>query len=231
MEFHFTGDNLTQNQYEVLALGIDPTMRTGESDLYRSRWFDYADMHPSKATYLFAHLYALQVKKFYETCIDARRASEPLASAPIDVFTSKHATSFWNARRVCDAIGCPYDFALDLAQRRAIDRAMRVLPRPNQLCSEDFEIDLKDAWKEVVTRSLRYSSHKRFRMENYTGTWVQRRHVESLLGQVKSRPVESHRGLLGRLISERTLGESVLDGHFSAALIKSAKNRAAEINQ
>lgn len=231
MEIKFLGDDLTSVEYECLALSIDPASREGESDLYRSRWFDYADMHPAKATYLFAHFYRLQVLKFVETCIDVRTASERATSAPKDVFTSKHLLSFWNARRVCDSVGCPYDFALNLAQNRAHDRMMRVFPQPNQLCGEDFEMDLRDAWTALIARSLRYSKQAHFNMSNYTGTLLQKRHIQSLLMQVKSRPVESQPGLIGRLLSEGALSEAFLHGEFSTAVIKRAKNNADSLIQ
>lgn len=231
MDFEFFGNNLTPEQYELLALQIEPSARQCESDLYRSRWFDYAEMHPAKATYLFAHYYQLQVNKFIATCIDARTALERSTSAPKDVFTSKHLISFWNARRVCDSIGCPYDFALEFAQHRALDRMMRVFPQPNQLCGEDFEIDLKDLWTSTTGRSLRYSKGSKFQMKYFAGTWTQKRHIQSLLSQIKTRPAESHPGLLGRLISEGTLDESVLEGEFPHFIIAEAKNNAELLSQ
>lgn len=231
MDFSFFGSDLTTAQYELAALSIDPNLREGEADLYRTRWFDYAGMHPAKATYLFAHYYRLQLKRFCEVCIDARTASERATSASNDVFTSKYASSMWSARRVCDSVGCPYDFALEFAQGRAIDRMMRFFPRPNQISGEDFEIDLRDAWNLATTYSLRYSKSKAFKVRNYTGTFVQKRHIESLVRQVQGRAAESHAGLLGRLMSESVLAANLLNDYFCETTILKAVNIADSLSQ
>lgn len=229
MKLHFYGDNFTKEEHELRIMRIDPTFREGEADLFRSRWFDYAGMHPVRATYLYAHLYKEQTRIFRETCIDIETADQGRAFVPDDIFMSRDMTAMWLARRACDALGCPYDFALRFGQARAINRMMTVMLRPNQLYGEEFEIDLAVAWKESLAITLRYSRQETFKAKNYAGHLLQRRHVASVIEQIKKRHHSSHNNLLGRMLSEGVLDEKLAENHFTAEAIGAAQGIAATL--
>lgn len=211
MEIEFLGNGLPRQEYELLALGVDPTHRAGEAGLFKTRWVEYAEMHPARATYLYAHFYKEQTRTFYATCIDIDTAQDARAFVPDDIFKSRDMTAMWLARGACDALGCPYDFALRFAQQRAINRLYRTFPRPNQLYSEEFAIDLTQAWNESLSVMLRYSRHEGFKATNYRGSWGQKRHTAVVFEQIKRRPESSQVNLLGRLVHE-----GVLDGRLMA---------------
>lgn len=221
----FVGNGLSREEYELLALGIDPTHRAGEADLFKTRWVEYAEMHPARATYLYAHFYKEQTRTFYETCIDIETAQFVRAFSPNDIFKSRDMTAMWLARRACDALGCPYDFALRFAQQRAVNRLYKTFPRPNQLYSEEFVIDLSEAWNESLAMMLRYSRHERFKAVNYCGSWGQRRHTAAVFEQIKKRPAASQVNLLGRLVHEGVLDEKLMENSFPGDVI----SRAVEV--
>src|SRR6185369_17957189 len=85
----FVGHDLSAKMCELRGMKIDPAHREGEADLMRSRWFDYIRMHPVHATYLYAHHYKEQTRKFCETYVDLRTADDAQAFFPEDIFLSR----------------------------------------------------------------------------------------------------------------------------------------------
>lgn len=217
----FFGDDVRGADLEARGLRIDPTHRQGEADLMRSRWFDYHDLHPVTATYLFAHRYKEQTRRFCETYIDTRTADEAVAFVPDDIFYSRDLTSMWLARRSADRLGLPYEFVLEVAQKRFVDKLFHRFPRPNQLYSEEFELDLQDEWKARLARQLVYSQRAFFRMRHWRGLVVQARHVKFVVDQIKGRE-GGHVNLLGRMLHEDVLSVGLAGMHFPAELVKAA---------
>lgn len=230
MDISFYGDSFSKEEHELRIMRIDPLHRDGEADLFRTRWFDYALMHPVRATYLYAHHYQEQTRIFCETCIDLESAQDARGFFPKDIFMSRDMTGMWLARRACDALGCPYDWALRFAQHRAINRLHRTMPRPNQLYGEEFIIDLTAAWKENLATSLRYSRSDAFKVAAWKGSWVQRQHLAFVLGQVKRRAPESQVNLMGRLMYEGVVSAGLLKNHFSEEAIGRAQSIAVNLD-
>lgn len=193
---------------------IAPEHRVGEAALMRSRWFDYRDMHPVSATYLFAHYYKQQTLKFYEQSIDFRTLEDVRAFAPDDIFMSRDLTSMWLARRFADEHGIPYPFLMRFAHERYFNRAQRQFPRPNQLYGEEMEIDTLAAWKEQLSRQLTYSRLPKFTMSEWRGTKDQAQHVRFVEAQIKSRPAPRYR-LLARMLQEDILSLPIIQAAFS----------------
>lgn len=209
----YFGCDLDRKAYEMRSLKIDPAHREGEADLVQSRWFDYSRLLPAQATYLFAHHYKEQTRRFVEEFIDIRTAEKFRAFTPNDIFMGRDMTAMWLARRIPDKYGIPYEFAMRFAQKRAIERAYHRLPRPNQLYGEEYELDLRDAWNDALTWALRYSREPNFKASASTGSPVQKRHQAFVIGQIKSRPTPHH-NLLGRMFHEDVLNPQMAADEF-----------------
>jgi hypothetical protein len=227
---NYIGQGTPRETLEVYALGIDPTHRDGEADLVQSRWFDYHDLHPAEATYLYAHHYVQQTRAFYEACIDIRTVEDVRAFTPNDIFRSRDLTAMWLARRAADAIGAPYPFVLRFAHDRALDRLYHRFPRPNQLYGEEFELDAADAWRELCARSIQFSRLPFFTIARYGGAPVQDRHIAFLIEQVDRRHGPKHR-LLARLFKEGVLSPHLdaVRAAFSAGDLQAAQAYVHEL--
>lgn len=229
MDKLFYGSSFDLRAIELRSLRIDPEHRKGEADLVKSRWFDYCNMHPGMATYYYAHLYRKYTTSFHDSYVDIRTSEEANPFTPDDIFMSRDITSMWLARRVCDALGMPYEFALQFASDRALNHLFRRFPRPNQLYSEEFMIDLTEAWKENTGRSLRYSRLPRFGNKNYKGVGRQDEHRQYVIDQIKQRPAP-HQNILARMFNEDVLDERAVEDHFSQDVIRKASEVALTLH-
>lgn len=209
----FYGHGLSKIELESRALTIDPAHRERESDYLDTRWFDYHAMHPTEATYLFAHHYREQSRAYHEKYVDLRTADQHRAFAPNDIFMSRDKTAMWIARGTADSLGIPYDFMMRFSGQRAYQQLYRGFPRPNQLYSEEFLIDLKEAWRERLTVSMVYSKAPGMRASEHSGTSDQLRHVAFVCAQIKRRP-PPHTGLLRRFFKEDVLAPNLVRDHF-----------------
>lgn len=230
----FYGMGLTPKDNEMRAMRVDRMHRTREAEYVGTRWFDYFNLHPTQATYLFAHLYKEQTRKFCEAYVDIRTAEDARAFTPDDIFSSRDMTSMWLARGQADALGVPYEFLLQFASQRALDRTFQCFPRPNQLYGEEFEIDLKAAWEEGKRTSLRYSRHEHFLAKNLVGphgSVIQRRHHRYIVEQIKRRHgKQAHAGLLGRLFNEGFMDAFIAKEFFDSDTIQAAQEVVSRLN-
>jgi hypothetical protein len=226
----FYGDHMTPASRLVLALRIDPVHRDDEAGLMRKTWFDYQELDPVQRTYLFAHFYKTQTEYFYAKCIDIRTVEQVRAFAPQDIFSSRDLTAMWLARRAVDAIGVPYDVALEFAQKRALDRLFHRFPRPNQLYGEEFEGDLESHWGQMLAQGLRYSRDERMKVDerHRHRTLPATRHAEFVVRQIRMRPAPHFR-LLARMFRERVLaaGTPIIQELFTLEEVEQADDYMA----
>ena len=210
----FVGSEIKDRKsLELLAFRIDPMHRDGEADLMRSRWFDLRDIHPTMATYFYAHCYKVQTRTFYEQVVDIQTSERVRAFAPDDIFKGRDLTAMWIARRAADKLGCPYAWLLRFASDRALNRLYRTFPRPNQMYGEEFELDAADAWQELQARSLQFSKMQAYQALKYRGARRQDEHIAYLVSQVKARHPASHTSLLARCFNEGVLNTHMAQAH------------------
>lgn len=226
----FLGSGLARSEMEVRALRIDPAHRDGEASLMRTRWFDYRDMHSVEVTYLYAHLYKEQTKKFYAQNIDIRTVEAARSFFPDDIFMSRDLTSMWLARRAADAMGIPYPFVLQFAQDRFLARLQHNFPRPNQLYGEEFEADLAQAWAARVGQQLTYSHQPRYKATAWKKDVNQAEHLLFIFKQILQRPQQSRHRLLGRLISEGVIAPWMAVGKFGQSEVDAAERYAESLD-
>jgi hypothetical protein len=209
------GKALPDTHCELIGMSrIAEEHRVDEAEVFQSKWLGYADMHPVRATYFFAHVYKQQTKWWIEATQDLRDADSTPAFNGVDIFLSTEYTAMWLARQAADRYGMPYDFYLAFAARRARDRFFHRFPRPNQLYGEEFELDAKAEWDETLGRSLQYARDPQTRQDP--------EHVSFVVGQIKARSLPHH-NLLARMFREGVLVPEKLGQTFDAATVARAQ--------
>lgn len=226
----YFGHGLTPRENEIRSYLVAPEHRQQEAALVATRWFDYSMMHPTEATYFYAHCYKLQTAIYYETFIDARKVENVRAFTPDDVLMGNDKTSMWLARCAADALGIHYPFVLQFAQHRSFDRTYQTFPRPNQLYGEEFEIDLLAAWQDSLARTITYSRIDRYKASNFKGSIWQSRHQAFVIRQIKTRPSQAHVNLLGRMFQQDVLSAASLTDSFSQETINAACQVAVKLD-
>ena len=210
---HIFGTGLSKAHYEVLMLKITPAYRDSEPEMYERKWFDYRTMHPTEATYVWAHAYNEESKAHYSRIKDTGTAFMVRGIAEIDAMKSAEANAIWWARHSCDYIGCPYDLAVRYLADRAVNNGHTGMPRPNQLYTMDCLIDLAAWWKERVATQLTYSNADFFSAQRFEEHPAQIQHVEFVAKQIAARANPRHR-LVARLIKEGVLDERLAHRFF-----------------
>lgn len=222
----FFGSALSILELEERGLRIAPEHRAGEADLLHTRWWDYRLAHPVRLTYLYAHHYLMQTRRWAACFQDVQTADEVRAFTPDDVFMGREATPMWLARRCADKIGAPYDWVLQFVQPRALERKFHRFPRPNQLYGEDLAIDLAAAWKEWTATKLSYSRHPFYQAKNFSGHPLQLAHRDDLIAQIKRRAAP-HQGLLAGTFAAGALTPQQVSEHFDSRTVERAIDQAA----
>lgn len=217
----YFGRSLSKDECWPLELSVHEQHRTDEAALCASRWFDYRQLLPSQATYLFAAQYRYEYIEAYKRVKDIRTADTVSAFSPDDIFKSTDLTALWLARREADAIGCKYDFYLRLAFERFADRGWKNLPRPNQLYSEELSQDVKNAWAKRCREVLQLADSAFFSCDAYVAHPDQVAYHEWVIEQIKAR---EHKHLaLSRALRFDALPISLADKVFGTELVKRAQ--------
>lgn len=213
----------TPEHYDVLMqTHASSKWRSHETDLMTSKWWDYRFMHPTEATYLFAHHYREQYRNAFDRYFDKRQAyrrdtlakhHDPMKNAPGAV------TGIWRARQFADSICCPYDLYI----RWAIDARMRFwqrayLPRPCHLYADVVTDQVIAKWEEHLSAKFTVASHDAYKVENYAGLPDQDAHVEWVFERAKVQPNILHalqnayrRGLISAAHITAKYNESVTE--------------------
>lgn len=218
------GSTISRDDSWLLEIAhIPQELREQEAELGQSRWFDYRDLLPAQATYLFADFYDVVYREFYAMTRDYESAETVMTRIKEDVFASSELISFWRARQEADRIGCRYDFYLRFIFKRVWDRGHRMLPRPNQLYGEELVLDIKDAWEHTIAVTLQKASKPRFMQNAFVGHPDQTAYYTYLVEQIKKR--EHPYMLLARLVfKEKVLPEKIAGEHFGGDVLNRAKS-------
>lgn len=220
----YFGSDLTKRDYWTLEMQLHEQHREGEVELMASRWFDYRQMLPAQATYLFAAQYRHEYLEAYKRTVDVRTVDAISPFAPDDIFKSRELVPMWLARREADRIGCKYDFYLRLTFDRFADRGWRNLPRPSQLYTEELTLDIRDAWMKRCREVMQLAESKFYSLDWYVSHPDQDDYHDYLIKQIAQR---EHKHLaLSCVFKNDALPVELAGKTFGADLIKRAHHAA-----
>ena len=193
-ETEIYGLGFTPERYDVLMAthAAQKKLREHESDLMTSKWWDYRFMHPTEATYLFAHHYKEQYRNAFNRYFDKRQIARANTLAKhYDLFKNAPGaiSGVWRARQFADSICAPYDLYI----RWAIDARMRFwkrghLPRPCQLYADLVTDQVFEQWTEHLGGKFMVASHDAYKMQNYAGLPSQDAHIEWVFAHARTQP-------------------------------------------
>lgn len=201
---------LTYAQAEHLALGIAEEYREADLVAINARWWDFRLYHPTQTTYVFAALFNKMHKQWWHAFIETRDAHKACAFDNVDIFKSRDLTSVWLARQSADLLGVPYDFVMQFAFNRALERQFRAPMRPNQMYGEEFEHDLSAAWQTYLTTNFPLPTTPYFKHANFAHARLQLDFRVWLLARIEARAAPRHR-LLARLVQDGYMGEQQIE--------------------
>lgn len=185
----FYGQDLGADEADVLAIAHIPGKELArESQLMTTKWFDYRLLHPTVATYLFAHHYTKAYQRYIAVTQDFERAPFVRGFKGLDFFASREKGTFWKMRQRADEVGMRYDFFMNNAIDYCISRGWQQPPRPAHIYTNaDMIVDIMDSWHEEAGARLQFPKDPTFRVENFTGSREQLAFEQWLLEQIGRR--------------------------------------------
>lgn len=223
LEFH--GRGLSRKEYEVLAYEhIGQKFLDLEVGLFATKWFDYRFMHPTEATYCFAHCYRQAYKIAVERSKDAEKAIYSKGFRGTDMFDLKpiEITGFWKARQSADRLGVDYEFYAAYAMSFAIKNGWRNFPRPQQMYSEEMTKFIEDAWLSKLSASISIPKISFLNnADEFIGQKDQVDFQDYLAEQIKAKihPVFA----LHNYIEANVLHQTTIDEHFTQKEVMQAR--------
>jgi hypothetical protein len=193
---YFFGHDLHFLHAETLMMQhIPDSVIKREAELMRTKWFDYRRMHPTKATYYFAHCFHKAYQEFMVTTYD-RRGRYMKAFKQLDVMHAYEKLSVWRLRQLCDSLGMRYDFFLPRAFRwyshdgwflKRVDKKIAA-PRPSHInANADLITDVMMQWEEECATRIQFAKDPRYKTRNFFGHADQVAWENWLIEQIKQR--------------------------------------------
>jgi hypothetical protein len=185
----FYGSGLNHADCEALAIArIDRKDLNKEAELYALKWFDYRPLHPTMATYLFAHYYNRAYGDFMGENFDRKKRFMASFKGK-DVMMAREVKSFWRLRARCDGLGMRYDFFCRHAMAWCGENGWRQPPRPaHVLTNADLIIYVMNRWEEETKAKIQWATHPRFMASNFTGAADQLAYEEHIVAAIMRRP-------------------------------------------
>lgn len=228
---YFYGHDLGMLHAELLAIQHIPNdLLQKEAGLYRTKWFDYRRMHPTKATYLFAHEFNRAYQGFMVATHD-QSGRYMRAFKQMDILEARERLSVWRLRQLADSLGMRYDFFLNKAFRwhshdgwflKKLDKGGRAAPRPAHIgANPELITDVMMAWEEECAARIQFPKDTRYKVENFFGHVDQLDWETYLVGQIKTRRHPQY-ALHAALYVERTLRIERAVQEFDERVVHSA---------
>lgn len=202
----FFGANLPAARIEGLIAAHVPKKHIAEiSDVYGTKWWDYRRLSPGHSFLLFAHHYYASFRRAARR-FNAERAranasgKHGLGAALIGVGAvqfkveeiwdrdAAHITGMWNAMRVADGIGIPYDQYCQLGNEIALEQLWKRLPTPAQLYSTKMGAQILDRWEQKIKGRFFTATHPLYKLDHYAGLEVQDSYRRWLVERLGERP-------------------------------------------
>lgn len=204
-----------------------------ESELVRTKWFEYRFISPMQATLLFRKAYEEVFKRAFRTYVDVERAGEVVGSSRLAVDTNpRERTQLWKARQRADEVGMRYEEYIELSFDFAMRRERKNFPRPNQLHhsgdAHEPWLALRDrVWEEHLRDGIvRVGNVPAYRIENYTGLEAQDAYRHFVVDRVRSVSIPIHRAIQHYSIEMSQVPAEAFNGIVSDEQFEAQKQRA-----
>lgn len=186
---YFYGHDLEFLHAERLAIQhIPSSLLKSEAELMSKRWFDYRRMHPTKATYLLAHLYNKAYGNAISVMKDGETGKYMKGFKGMDFMETRERLSFWRLRQHIDSLGIRYDFYLRHAMNYCISNGWLQPPRPSHLRADDeMTVAVMLAWEEEIKAKIQFCKDTRYKTSNFFGHVDQIAYEKYIIDQIKSR--------------------------------------------
>lgn len=182
----YFGSELTRSECDVLAIAnIGVKLRDREQALMKDKWFDYRPMHPTQATYLFAHHFNRAYGNFMN--VGYGKGGGFMASFKgKDFIQVREKTSFWSLRQKVDELGVRYDFFCRKAMDWHLERGWRRPPRPCHVVNNnDMIVYVMNAWAEECASKIQFAKSSRFTAAQHVGGEDQLAYEDFIVEQIK----------------------------------------------
>lgn len=194
---YFLGHDLTFLHAELLAIQHVPeSLLKKEAELMRKKWFDYRRMHPTVATYLFAHCFNRAYQDFMVAVHD-RSGQYMRAFKQLDFMEAHEKLAVWRLRQLADSLGMRYDFFLRHAFKqyshdgwflKKLDKGRVAAPRPSHInANTEVVANVMLAWEEECAARIQYPVDTRYKAYNWIGHVDQLDWERYLVEQIKTR--------------------------------------------
>jgi hypothetical protein len=189
----FFGSEIDHFTCEALAIAkIDRKLLAVEGSLYSRKWFDYRRLHPTMATYLFAHHYNIAYGRFMGEAFDHKKRFMAAFKGK-DVMTAREVKSFWKLRQKTDDLGIRYDFFCRHVMQWCMINGWRQPPRPaHAATNDDMLVWIMNQWAEEQNAKIQWAKDPHFAASNWRGANDQVAYEEYLLEQIKSKPMPQY---------------------------------------
>ncbi|OCP21878.1 MULTISPECIES: hypothetical protein [unclassified Ensifer] len=207
---------------------IDKKLLAIDSELYRSKWFDYRMMTPLQATRHYIEAFGEVYRQYFATEF-SKKASAFIKVPSIDeifsglaVLNEKHMVQFsgmWRGRQVADAIGMPYkEYIHTVMGLRLRFWGQNHLPQAQHLYkAEDVEKTV-EKWEEMQAARLYLSDNPAYMIENYDDIAHQNDYHEWLFKQASLRGNPWY--ALAQFINQNRLPLDKVEARFDPELVE-----------
>lgn len=233
-ELPYVGHGMSTEEYDYLAWStINPKLFKFEVELFGKKWFDYRNMHPTDATYLFSSSYSNAYRMISAVRYDVQRAPfmKGLSGKTGDVFTEqkqRNVLGLWKARQAADRYCIPYDFYCNSAMRIAEEMSWVHMPRPCQLYGDKILPKIVERWNNELSARVVVAEHDIYKAINYISLIDQNAYYDYLFSIVDMR--EHKQYLLSDLVyGRKVILECAALGRYGAFLLDMAKEHFFEL--
>lgn len=194
----------------------NPDLLSGESELYRTKWWDYRMMHPLTATRTFAAACVKAMQSALKKQVDLYIGTNAKILKKDDLLLESKATitGLWKARKAADSHGIPYEFWCHRAMEYADLCCWPYPPKPSHLYSEAVKEDsetwsaismvefILTRWTEWKQVNLLVATDDFYKIENNVEHPYQRAHRISLMKQIQRSSLPGQKFCLNSLVTD-----------------------------
>ena len=224
---NYFGNNLTTDVYDELAVNqIKEKFLVNESVLFKSKWLDYRHLHPTAATYLYAHHYTDEYRKVYQRLRDAERGKYVRGTKGKDAMNKPSSLAFWKGRRSADEIGIPYNLYIGSALRFLTENKIwQRIPCAMQLYSDEVRSFMIDEWANIQKTSI-LEPDTAFLSDNTVYNEQHKQVIERYLCEQITKRENVVYGLSHFMFERHLITDNIALQYFSCELIRRAKRLA-----